>query len=221
VERVRGEQNWWWRYVADPVVRFVFWLVLRIRHVGLENIPTSGPALLVANHVSVLDPICIALAPSALGRTLRFLTAAEFFDRRLVGAGLRSLNQIPVRRGTADWAALDELAEVIRQSSLAGIFPEGKMGDGPELLPGQKGAARIALAAGVPIVPIGIWGTQRRWPRSGLRWERPSRPTVTVVWGKPFEFAGDPHDRKDVRALTDRIMAEIGTLVGEAVRRSP
>jgi 1-acyl-sn-glycerol-3-phosphate acyltransferase len=216
--RVRGEQSWWWRFVADPAVRFALWLMLRIRQVGTANIPRSGPALLVANHISVLDPPCIALAPSAMGRTVRFLAAAEFFDRPLVGSGLRSLNQIPVRRGAADWAALDELAAVIREGSLAGIFPEGRTGDGAELLPGQKGAARIALAAGVPVVPIGIWGTDQRWPRSGFRWRRPLRPQVVVVWGKPFEVTGDPRSRVEVRELTDRIMAEISNLVDEGRR---
>jgi 1-acyl-sn-glycerol-3-phosphate acyltransferase len=215
-DRIRGEQNWWWRFVADPVVRIVSWFVLRIRYLGTEHIPREGPALLVANHISVLDPICIALAPSALGRTLRFLAAAEFFEKPLVGAGLRSLDQIPVRRGAADWGALDELGAVIREGSLAGIFPEGRMGDGPGLLPGKKGAARIALVAGVPVVPIGIWGTQERWPRRGFRWKRPFRPTVTVVFGRSFEVSGDPRSRDDVRITTDRIMVEIAGLVDEA-----
>jgi 1-acyl-sn-glycerol-3-phosphate acyltransferase len=219
VRRVHGEQNWWWRFAADPVVRFVIWLALRLRQVGTENIPRTGPALLVANHVSVLDPICIALAPSRMGRTVRFLAASEFFGKRLVGAGLRSLNQISVRRGAADRSALNDLAAVIREGSLAAIFPEGRMGDGPGLLPGKKGAARIALAAGVPVVPIGIWGTRQRWPRSGFRWARPFRPAVTVVWGKPIEVIGDARDRNDVRDLTDRIMAEIAPLVEQAQAR--
>lgn len=199
------------------MVRFVLWLILRIRHEGVDHVPMAGPALLVANHISVFDPAVIALAPSDRGRNLRFLAAAEFFRRPLLGLGLRSLHQIPVRRGAADWAALDELARVIRKGSLAAIFPEGRMGDGPKLLPGRKGAARIALAAGVPVVPIGVWGTQRRWPRGGLRLARPLRPTAAVVYGKPFEVHGDPRNRADVRATTDRIMAEIEVQVRRAM----
>jgi 1-acyl-sn-glycerol-3-phosphate acyltransferase len=191
-------------------------LALRIRYEGTQAIPLSGPGLLAANHVSVLDPVIIALAPSAMGRTIRFLAAAEFFRRPVVGWALRSLGQIPVRRGLADRDALQELGTVIRSGSLAGIFPEGRMGDGPGLLPGQKGAARIALAAGVPVIPVGIWGPQRRWPRGGFRWGRPLRPAVGVVFGVPIDVHGDPRSRADVRDLTDRIMAAIEPLVARA-----
>jgi 1-acyl-sn-glycerol-3-phosphate acyltransferase len=193
-------------------------LLLRIRFHGLENVPRSGGVILAPNHISVLDPIVTALGPVKLGRTVRFLAAAEFFDahRHVVALGLRKFRQIPVRRGRADWAALEEIADVVRSGSIAGMFPEGKMGDGDELQKAQRGLARIALTARAPIVPVGIWGTHRRWPRTGLKWDRPLRARVSVVYGPPIEAIGNAHDRRETIDLTERLMNEIGKALSAA-----
>jgi 1-acyl-sn-glycerol-3-phosphate acyltransferase len=212
---VRDRQDAAWR-MLDTLSRIVAGLIFRVRWFGVRHIPRTGPALLAANHVSPLDPVLIALSPSALGRTVNFLAAAEFFDRPIVGFLLKVLHQIPVRRGAADWQALEELADVVRRGSLAGIFPEGRMGDGDELGPAHRGAARLALAAGVPVIPIGIWGTQMRWPRYGPRLMRPIRPRVTIVFGEPLPVEGSPRDREAVRALTDRIVASIEECLAQA-----
>jgi len=214
-DRVRDDV--WWR-IGLATVGVLIRACLRLQFEGLENIPDRGGAILAPNHVSVLDPIALALGPSGRGRTVRFLAGAEFFERgrHIVAFGLRRFRQIPVRRGMADWGALREVAGVIRSGALAGIFPEGRMGDGPGLLPGQKGLARVALVAGVPVIPVAIWGTQQRWPRSAFRWARPFRPTVRIVVGRPIAVAGDPRNRKDVRNLTDRIMMEIAALLPRA-----
>ncbi len=211
-DRVRDDL--WWQ-IGLATVGVLIRAFLRLRFEGLENIPDRGGAILAPNHVSVLDPIALALGPSGRGRTVRFLAGAEFFERgrHIVAFGLRRFRQIPVRRGMADWGALREVAGVIRSGALAGVFPEGRMGDGPGLLPGQKGLARVALMAAVPVIPVAIWGTQQRWPRSAFRWARPFRPTVRIVVGRPIAAAGDPRNRKDVRDLTDRIMAEIASLL--------
>jgi 1-acyl-sn-glycerol-3-phosphate acyltransferase len=209
----------------DPWYRRGVWtvgtlthLALRIRFHGLDNIPRSGGAILAPNHISVLDPVVIALGPVKIDRTVRFLAAAEFFesDRHIIAWGLRRFRQIPVRRGRADWAALEEIAAVVRTGALAGMFPEGRMGDGDELQKGQRGLARIALTAGAPIVPVGIWGTHVRWPLTGLRWVRPLRPTVNVVFGPPIEAIGDAHDRREAIDLTERVMNEIGKALATA-----
>jgi 1-acyl-sn-glycerol-3-phosphate acyltransferase len=183
---------------------------------GVENIPARGGVLLTANHISVLDPLVLALAPAARGRTVQFMSSREFGDLPVWGWALRKTRQIPVRRGAGDWAAIEQVARVLRGGSIAGIFPEGRVGDGPAVQPGKKGAARIALAAGVPVVPAGIWGTQERWPRTGLRFGRPIRSEIAVVFGRALETNGDPGSRADVRALTDLIMAETARLTARA-----
>src|SRR5438034_575626 len=101
------------------------------------SIPRTGPAILACNHVSVLDPVIIAMAPSYRGRTVRFLAAAEMFEKPLIGPGLRLIRQIPIRRGERDMRALEEAADVISAGALAGIFPEGGVG------PGQIGRAHV------------------------------------------------------------------------------
>jgi 1-acyl-sn-glycerol-3-phosphate acyltransferase len=212
-DRVRDD---FWYRISVPLARAFMWLILRLRFEGLENVPDSGGAILAPNHVSVLDPVVIALGVARRGRTLRFLAASEFFERgrHVVAFGLRRFRQIPVRRGLADWTALNDIAGVIHAGSLAGIFPEGRVGDGA-LQRGQKGLARVAMAAGVPVLPVAIWGTQRRWPRGGFRWFV-RRPVVRVVIGAPIQVGGDPRDRPQVRALTDQIMREIEALLPRA-----
>jgi 1-acyl-sn-glycerol-3-phosphate acyltransferase len=192
-------------------------LLIRMRFEGLENIPDAGGAILAPNHLSVLDPLVIALGVAKRGRTIRFLAGAEFFERgrHIVAFGLRKFRQIPVRRGLADWSALNEIAGVIHAGSLAGIFPEGRVGDDGSLQPGHKGLARVAMAAGVPVIPVAIWGTQHRWPRGKFIWSL-RRPIVRVVFGAAIPAESDPHDRVKVRALTDAIMREIETLLPRA-----
>ena len=188
----------------------------RVRFVGVENIPSEGPAILASNHVSPLDPIATALAAAKRGRTIRYLTAAEAFEIPVIGWGLRRFRQIPLHRGARDRAALEDTLSVIRAGALAGIFPEGGLGDGPALRPARRGMARIALATGAPVVPAGVWGFQVRWPRGGIRWRLPVRPTGVTVIGAPVTPEGDADSADDVAALTDTVMHAVARLVDRA-----
>jgi 1-acyl-sn-glycerol-3-phosphate acyltransferase len=202
--------------VARAAGRPLLGAAFRLRFSGLENVPATGGALVASNHVSVLDPVFVALAAAGRGRTVRYLAVSEAFDQRVVGWALRRIDQIPLRRGMGDWQAIEDVAAVIAEGSLAGISAEGTVGDGRQLLPVQKGAARIALAAGAPVIPVGIWGTQLRWSKSGFRLGPPIRPPVAVAFGPPIEPTGDPRSRADVRALTDRLATALASLVTAA-----
>src|SRR6266496_5966459 len=193
----RGRFDFWWRaglLTVAPLYRLLF----RLRFEGLDRIPAAGPAILAPNHVSVLDPIAVALATSARGRPVRFLAAAEFFAHPVWGWGLRRTKHIPVRRGTRDLGALRQLQDVLRRGGLAGIFPEGRVGNGELPLKGRSGLARAALAARVPVLPVGVWGTQDRWPMGGPKLSRPLRVPVVIVMGDPIHVpaaaAGSPTD---------------------------
>jgi 1-acyl-sn-glycerol-3-phosphate acyltransferase len=204
VER-RGDLDGWWVF-GIAVVGFFWRILFRTRIEGTEHIPSSGPAIVAGNHVSGLDGVVLALVTGSRGRRMtRFLVAAEFFHKLWCGWALRLYRQIPLRRGERDQGALDVAIETIRGGALAGIFPEGTVNADPEagLLRGRKGAARIALATGAPVVPVGIWGTQARWPKPGLHLRRPWRPVVAISYGDPVPPKGDPESTDDVQAFTD------------------
>lgn len=214
----RGDLNGWWRF-GVVVVAFLARLVFRIRVAGAERVPATGPAIHASNHVSALDGLTLALTTAQNARRMtRFLVAAEFFDKATVGWALRLYRQIPLNRGKADAGALDEAVATIREGAVAGIFPEGKVNPDPDggLQRGRRGIGRIALATGAPVVPVGIWGTQDRWPKSGLHYRRPWRRTIAVVYGEPIEPRGDAQSLEDVQVFTDLAMTGIAKQVAEA-----
>jgi 1-acyl-sn-glycerol-3-phosphate acyltransferase len=214
----QGDLNGWWRFgvvVLGGVVRVLF----RVRVTGTEHVPMQGPGIAASNHVSVLDGIVLALVIARRRRRMtRFLTAAEFFRKPFYAWALRLYRQIPIRRGESDEGALDEAVRTVRAGALAGIFPEGKVNPAPEgpLQRGRTGVARMSLATGAPVVPVGIWGTQRRWPRSGIRWERPFRTTIALEFGAPITGEGDPDSPRDTQRLTELVMERIADGVDRA-----
>ena len=203
----RGDLSGWWLF-GIAVVGFFSRLLFRLRIEGADRVPSSGSAIVAGNHVSALDGVALALATGSRGRRMtRFLVAAEFFRKLWCGWALRLYRQIPIRRGARDQGALDVAIETIRGGALAGIFPEGTVNPEPEagLLRGRKGAARIALATDAPVVPVGIWGTQARWPKPGLHLRRPWRPAVAISYGEPIPPKGDAGSAADVQAFADVI----------------
>jgi 1-acyl-sn-glycerol-3-phosphate acyltransferase len=209
-----------WFHVGRIGAGAVFGAAFRIRHYGLHQIPREGGALICTNHVSVLDPVFVALGGTKVGRPVRFLGLSELFQSGFVGWAMRTTKQIPLRRGTGDWDAIHAVADVVRGGALAGMSPEGRVTDGVEELAGQKGAARIALDAGRPVIPSGIWGSNLRWPKDGLTYAPPFRPPVVLVFGPPIVPEGEPRNPRDVRALTERIMDDVRTLRGIARTRA-
>jgi 1-acyl-sn-glycerol-3-phosphate acyltransferase len=216
----RGDLDGWWRF-AIAVVGAVARVCFRIRVTGIEQIPAAGPAIVAGNHLSALDGVAIPLIVGRdRRRTVRFLAGAEFFDRPAYGWALRRYRQIPLRRGEGDDEALDEAIRAVRSGAIAGIFPEGRVNPSPEdgLQRGRTGVARIALATGAPIVPVGIWGTHVRYPKSGLRFGRPWRPTLAITFGAPIATEGDASSIEEIRRLRDLLMGRIAERTAEARR---
>jgi 1-acyl-sn-glycerol-3-phosphate acyltransferase len=206
----RGREFDFWWHVGLLTLAPVYRLLFPLRFAGLDRIPSSGAAILAPNHVSVLDPIAVALATSARGRPVRFLAAAEFFAHPLWGWGLRRTKQIPLRRGTRDLGALQQLQEVLHTGGLAGIFPEGRVGSGELPLRGRSGLVRAAVAAGVPILPVGVWGTQNRWPLGGPMLSLPLRVPVAVVMGECIDVPEEATRSAGVlREVTREVMKSI------------
>lgn len=214
----RGDLNGWWRF-GLVVIGFLARLLFRIRVSGADRVPARGPAIIAANHVSMLDGVALALVTSQRSRRMtRFLVAAEFFAKPTVAWALRLYRQIPLRRGRADGGALDEAVATVKAGALAGIFPEGTVNPDPAsgVQRGRSGVGRIALASGAPVIPVGVWGTQHRWPKSGLRFRPLGRTRIGIAYGEPIEPRGDPDVTEDVQVFTDLVMRGIGKQLAEA-----
>ncbi|MEQ8839636.1 MAG: lysophospholipid acyltransferase family protein [Acidimicrobiales bacterium] len=201
--------------VALRALRPVFASCWRIRTVGLENVPTSGPAILAPNHTSVIDSFFL---PAVLPRRITFVGKAEYLDdwktRRLFPA----LGMIPIDRsgGDASTRALDTAARLLDDGELFGIYPEGTRARDGYLHKGHTGAARLSMQTGAPIIPVGILGTRTIQPPD-TRVPRPFRP-VEVRFGKPIRPASAPDvgdTRMQLRQITDELMFEIRALTGQ------
>lgn len=181
--------------------------------------PSRGPAVIAFNHVSVIDgPAVGVVVARKRRRESRFLVAAEVFHRRLAGWLLRSFDQIPIRRGEGDIDALEEAIRTVSSGAIAAIAPEGRVNDdgATEMQPFHRGVARLALATTASVVPVGIWGTQERWPRSGRRYGAPWRPRLAFVFGEAIATMGDPNDQDDLAAFTERVREAIEVQVTRA-----
>jgi 1-acyl-sn-glycerol-3-phosphate acyltransferase len=212
------ELNRWWR-VGLPLVAPFVRLLFRVRVEGTEHVPLRGPAVLAFDHVSVLDgPVLAVVIARRIRRESRFLVAAEIFRLAVIGRILRAFEQIPIRRGEGDADALDIAIAVVRSGALAAIAPEGRVSDDPEkgLQRVRTGVARISMRTGTPVIPVGVWGTHKRWPRSGIRWRRPWRPRVGIAFGSPILPAGEGADPDEIESFTRRVGGSLARQVARA-----
>ena len=216
-DAAHGDLNAWWRF-GVPVVVGIERALFRVRVTGIHHVPLAGPGILAFDHISVLDGPCLAAEVAwRRRRMVRFLVAAEVFDVPITGWILRSYRQIPIRRGRNDAGALDEAIATIRRGAVAAIAPEGAVNPKPgELQRIRSGIARIALTIGAPVIPVGIWGTHRRWSKSGRHWEPPLRPRLGLAFGEPIEPKGDASNQEDVDAFLDRVREALGRHLTEA-----
>jgi putative phosphoserine phosphatase / 1-acylglycerol-3-phosphate O-acyltransferase len=196
----------------------------RIEFEGIENIPSSGPAIVVFNHRSYFDPTVMALVIAKAGRNVRGLGKKEVFDVPLVGRLMKASGGIRVDRGTGSDEPLEAAIAAVEAGEVLMIAPEGTIPRGPAffdpVLKGRWGAARIAAATGAPVIPVGLWGTEKVWPRSSRlpKFSLTDRPLVTATVGPPV-----PLKYRNPDADTKRIMKAISALLPpEArVRRTP
>lgn len=174
----------------------------RLKVTGSEYVPTEGPAIIAPNHKSFWDSFFIAVATT---RHLRFMGKTELFEG-WAGPLLVRLGAFPVRRGEADADALETARTVLRQGGLLALFPEGTRVRDPEGLGSPKrGAGRLALETGAPLVPAAITGTERLFVGP---FPRPVR--VQVAFGKPIEVRGlEPTPEQAAKITTEELWPEV------------
>lgn len=147
---------------------------------GAENIPEEGPVILASNHAGYMDPPYLS---QIMDRQLHMMAKEELFKVPVLGRYIRALAAFPVKRGTADRAALREAAARLKQGHVLGIFPEGTRSPDGTLGQAEKGFALLARQTGAPIVPVAIEGTNAILPK-GVKW--PRRHHVQITIGPPF-----------------------------------
>ncbi|HEX5613964.1 MAG TPA: lysophospholipid acyltransferase family protein [Acidimicrobiia bacterium] len=201
---------WIVKALLTPLLRVLF----RVHVEGREHLPARGPIILAANHRSFMDSIFM---PLVVRRRVTFVAKAEYFDDPKTAWFFRAVGQIPIRRegGDASERALASAMDVLEAGGVFAIYPEGTRTRDGYLHRGHTGVARLALRAGVPIVPVGMIGTDeiqptdKKLPRFFRR--------VTIRFGTPLDvarFAGHSDDHRALRSLTDELMFEIQDLCG-------
>lgn len=184
-------------------------LLWRIRFVGLDRVPRTGPYVLAPSHRSNLDSFFAALVTS---RRVRFMAKQEIWQSKLLGRAAEYLGAFPVDRAMADRSALRTAAACLVAGEPLVVFPEGTRRKGPVVEDLHDGAAYLAARQGVPVVPVGIGGSEEILSKGR---KLPKLHPVVVVVGEPIEpprREGSAVPRSEVKALT----ADIGTAIQKA-----
>ena len=173
--------------VIVAVKAFWKYLGLKFDFEGEENVPREGGAILAMNHVGYLDFALVGTAALPANRYVRFMAKKEIFDNKLAGPLMRGMHHICVDRsnGSASFVAA---LRALRGSEIIGIFPEGTISVSFEIKELKSGAVRLAMGAGVPVIPTVIWGSQRIWTKKVKRNLRRKNVPITVAFGAPLYF---------------------------------
>lgn len=214
-----------WMRLAETVVLPPIALWFRWRFEGLANIPTEGPALIAGNHISLFDPLAHGYFLEKTGRRPRFLAKTELFRNPILRKVLTGARQIPVRRGSGDRAPLEAAITALKEGEVVVVYPESTTTRNDDFSPmqGKTGVARLALASGVPVIPLVVWGTQHVLKRSGGKSLKFGRP-IWVKAGPPLDFSvyeEEPDHPEVLRKVTDLVMGELSLLVDDVRARYP
>ena len=218
VRKLRQKRGWAWS-LAVPVVKPVLLATTTRDWIGGENIPETGGFILALNHVSHVDPLTAAHIVYDHGRLPRYLAKSGLFKNRTFAYFMRSAGQIPVERLSRNAAgAFDAAVEAVRSGECVVVYPEGTITRDPAGWPmtGKSGAARIALATGCPVIPVGQWGAQQLLAPYAKKPDLFPRKRITMKVGEPVDLSdlvALPRTPEVIAQATDRIMDAITRLV--------
>lgn len=171
----------WYYHISRIVVKTMLWLWTRRQVTGSENVPVQGPLLIISNHLSLADPPLLNIT---LEREVRFMAKAKLFRFRVLDCFIRGLGAFPVNQGHPDRKALRQAGQVLAQGYALVVFPEGMRSRSAKLQHSFSGPPLIALRNRVPVLPVGITGTEKL---ERARWLI-CRPEITVNIGRPFHL---------------------------------
>lgn len=185
----------------EPVYRTVIGIArvvfasqgLKFEVEGEENIPASGGAVIAVNHTGYLDFTYAGLPPRRVKRYIRFMAKKEVFDNKISGPIMRSLKHIPVDRGAGAESYKAAVAD-LRRGELVGVYPEATISRSFEIKEFKSGAARMAIEAGVPIIPTVIWGAQRVWTKGFPKRLGRTNTPIRIAVGAPLEPVGPANE---------------------------
>jgi 1-acyl-sn-glycerol-3-phosphate acyltransferase len=201
------QREWVYRPVIRTVLMLFRALGFRITYIGTDNIPQSGGAVLASNHVSYFDFMFVGLPPHYRGRRLvRFMAKKAVFDNAVSGPLMRGMHHIPVDR-SAGLEAYHSAVTALQAGELVGVFPESTISRAFVPRNFKSGAARMALEAGVPLIPVIVWGGHRCWTTGRKPVLRRGVPIVIEV-GPALDLP-DGISAADATALLHEVMTEM------------
>ena len=208
----------WFRFGAN-LLRPLLNLIAKRDWRGAENLPKSGAAIAVCNHISHIDPLVFTHFLYNNGRAVRYLGKASVFKVPVVGRVLLGAGQIPVERETANASdALQHAIAFLKAGHLLGVYPEGTLTRDANYWPmkAKTGIARLAIISKVPVIPCAQWGAQEILPAYSKKIKLFPRTKVTVVAGKPLDFSkwyGKENDPAALEEATAFVMSAITNLL--------
>jgi 1-acyl-sn-glycerol-3-phosphate acyltransferase len=191
-------------------------LDLRIKIDGAENMPRTGGAVLASNHVSYLDFIFCGLGAHPSKRLVRFMAKESVFANRVSGPLMRGMKHIPVDR-QAGLASYRQALAALKGGEVVGVFPEATISRSFTIKEMKSGAARMAAAAKVPLIPMAVWGTQRLWTKGRPRTLTRRHTPISILIGEPLQ----PAPRDDGEEVMAELRNRMTALLDRAQREYP
>ncbi|HVF04603.1 MAG TPA: lysophospholipid acyltransferase family protein [Frankiaceae bacterium] len=215
----------WYRF-AVIVIRPLLWLLFKTDFRGSENLPRTGGVIVAVNHISYADPFATALFLHTNRRRPRFMAKHTLFKIPFVKQVLNGARQIPVYRNTSDAGlALRAAIEAVKAGECVVVYPEGTVTKDPAMWPmaAKTGVARLALATGAPVLPLGQWGAQEFLGKH-KKFAAIPRKTLRLRCGPPVDlsrWAGAQPSVEVLRAMTTAVMNDVTMLVAEIRGEQP
>ncbi|WP_051965875.1 lysophospholipid acyltransferase family protein [Kitasatospora mediocidica] len=208
-------------FVYPPVIRTAMTvfraLDIKIKIIGAENVPATGGAVLVSNHISYLDFLFAGLGTvKGAKRKTRFMAKDDVFKHRISGPLMRGMKHIPVDR-TDGQPAYEAAVRALRAGEVVGVFPEATISRSFTLKKFKTGAARMAADSGTPLLPVILWGTQQLWTKGRPKTLTKRHVPVIIMIGEPIHL--QPGDKPVM--VTRRLRAAMTEMLDRAQQMYP